>query len=534
MTTTEAAADVSSSTKSEETASTPLTFRQRAMLIVLALAAVGAVMRATLIPRTGIWADELFSLAMATGHSLEHAASVADPAQGDFVEHPDPVDPDAYRQYLRHDSPPASPARVVRAVFESDTSPPLYYLLLYGWTRAVGTSDWALRSFSLVAALACFPLIWSIARQLAGINGAIAACALYAFSPLGVYYATEGRMYSLLWLFTLCTMAATLRMWRRGSDFATLALWVLSAAAGLLTHYFFIFVFAALCAGLMLMPRRASRVKVLTAAVAVGVLVAPWFVQIPATLKHWRVTGYWLELLPGGFNFLRSALYLPWSYFSPRGDWGVRPRYEYAAGLLFAGIAIYAIIKLRKRLLQPSWLMLGGCAIAACVGLIVFDIWRGTYTVNCPRYAQAGYPAAILLAGAILGRLPVFVGRIALAAILLVSLLGPIRTYRNNNRVHDIVPAARIVGQSATSDDLVIVSSIPSCVAGIARSMESATGEPPVMASWVEQHKQRKVPDDLQRLARGRKRIFLVRLHEVAAEPQHEDWLLKNAELRKK
>ena len=250
---------------------------------------------------------------------------------------PDPVDPDVYRQYLRHDSPAASPARVVRAVFQSDTSPPLYYLLLYGWTRSFGTSDWAVRMFSVVAALACFPLIWSIGRQLAGIRGALAACALYTLSPTAVYYATEGRMYSLLWLFTLCSMAMTLRMWRHGSDFTTLTLWVLSAAAGLMTHYFFIFVFAALCAGLMLMPRRASRMSRFWAAPpSVGLLIAPWFAQIPATMEHWRVTDYWLKLQPWNFSFLRSSLYLPWSYFSLRGDWGGRPRYDYINAAVFA------------------------------------------------------------------------------------------------------------------------------------------------------------------------------------------------------
>ena len=33
-----------------------------------------------------LWVDELFSLAIATGHSLEHPAAAAKPALGDFVE----------------------------------------------------------------------------------------------------------------------------------------------------------------------------------------------------------------------------------------------------------------------------------------------------------------------------------------------------------------------------------------------------------------------------------------------------------------
>ena len=92
-------------------------------------------MRLGLIGRHSLWADEVFSLAIATGHSLEHPAATADPTLGDFVEPEGPVHAEEFKRYLAHDNPPASPARVVRAVWLSDTSPPLYYLLLYGWTR---------------------------------------------------------------------------------------------------------------------------------------------------------------------------------------------------------------------------------------------------------------------------------------------------------------------------------------------------------------------------------------------------------------
>ena len=110
---------------------------------VLVVACV--LVRLGLIDRQGLWADELFSLAMATGHSLEHPdADKADPALGDFVEFSWPSPPAAYSRYLEHENPPASPARVVRAVLLSDTSPPLYYVVLYASTRLLGTSDAAI------------------------------------------------------------------------------------------------------------------------------------------------------------------------------------------------------------------------------------------------------------------------------------------------------------------------------------------------------------------------------------------------------
>ena len=104
--------------------------------------------------------DEVSSLAIATGHSLDHPAATADPALGRAAEE--------FTRYLAHDDPPASPARVVRAVLLSDTSPPLYYLLLYGWTLVFGTSDVALRLFSTACSLACLPFLVGIARRTGG------------------------------------------------------------------------------------------------------------------------------------------------------------------------------------------------------------------------------------------------------------------------------------------------------------------------------------------------------------------------------
>jgi hypothetical protein len=43
-------------------------------------------LRIALVDRHGLWADEFFSLAMATGHSLEHPADRADPAFGDYMD----------------------------------------------------------------------------------------------------------------------------------------------------------------------------------------------------------------------------------------------------------------------------------------------------------------------------------------------------------------------------------------------------------------------------------------------------------------
>ena len=86
------------------------------------------------------------------------------------------------------------PAPDGSAVLLSDTSPPLYYLLLNLWIRAFGTGDAALRLCSVWWAALSLPLLWLVGRQLGGDRTAWSACLLFAFSPVALSYSVEGRM----------------------------------------------------------------------------------------------------------------------------------------------------------------------------------------------------------------------------------------------------------------------------------------------------------------------------------------------------
>src|SRR5688572_11583909 len=59
---------------------------RRGRALFAALLLLAAVLRVWVAVQPGLWVDEIFSLAIATGHSLEHPAAVADVAEGDYVE----------------------------------------------------------------------------------------------------------------------------------------------------------------------------------------------------------------------------------------------------------------------------------------------------------------------------------------------------------------------------------------------------------------------------------------------------------------
>src|SRR5580658_805137 len=58
-----------------------------------------------------------------------------------------------------------SPTEIVRLI-RADTAPPLYYLLLHGWTVLFGRSESALRSLSTVSSILTLFIAMGIARRM--------------------------------------------------------------------------------------------------------------------------------------------------------------------------------------------------------------------------------------------------------------------------------------------------------------------------------------------------------------------------------
>jgi len=95
----------------------------------------------------------------------------------------------------------------------------LYFLSLRGWFSLVGASEFALRYVSVMASIVSIPLTWQVARRLLGVAtrepAAVAARAVghsiipllavlfLACNPYQLWYAQEGKMYTLVISLTL-------------------------------------------------------------------------------------------------------------------------------------------------------------------------------------------------------------------------------------------------------------------------------------------------------------------------------------------
>lgn len=501
--------------------------RWRRVAAAATIVLVGLVLRIGLVEKDSLWADEFFSLAIATGHSLEHPAGLADPTRGDFVESHRPLPPSGYARYLRHESPAAGPSAVTRAVLLSDTSPPLYYLTLWAWTQAFGTGDAALRLLSVSWWLACLWPLTAIARRVGGPRAVLPALFLFCASPMNLFYATEGRMYPMLLFLALLGAMLTLDLHRNRPSAWRLGAWIAASAAGFLTHYFFAFPWLAYFVWLLIYPGRSRRTSVLGAAALAVVSISPWYLHLPESLAGYRVTRDWLNEPPKNFYLPRSFAHLGWSYFAP---WGGRGYVAWTAIALAALVATIAN-KFGRRWFSAPRLLLWGWLLAALLGPLVFDILRGTYTVTRPRYAISGMPAAHLILAVGWARLGMATRLGFALAILAPWSLGVRNLYQEDRNFEPFRQFGAILAADARASDLVIVHSIPSGVAGVARymAMHEGASRGIGVASWVGQLGQRRVPEDLESLLAGRTRVRLVLIHTVGEPATEEGWLRRNA-----
>ena len=157
---------------------------------------------------------------------------------------------------------------MLHAVKRSESNPPLYYVLAWGWTKAFGSDEVGVRSLSALLGTLTVPLAYAIGAELSNRRAGLIAAALVAVNPMLIWYSQEARSYALLVFFVAASLfffARALRT-RRGSD---LALWALTSALALCSHYFAVFAVAIEALWLLVALRSRWRL-VLPALAAVG------------------------------------------------------------------------------------------------------------------------------------------------------------------------------------------------------------------------------------------------------------------------
>jgi len=132
--------------------------RRRRLIALLLLVLIGFFVRASSLDAQSLWRDEVDALRFATAPWTE----------------------------------------MVRNFTRPGWNGPLYYLLLRGWVAAAGTTEYAMRFFSLFFGVLSIPLIYVLGRRLFDSNTGLVAALLASLSPYLVWYSQEAKMYTLI------------------------------------------------------------------------------------------------------------------------------------------------------------------------------------------------------------------------------------------------------------------------------------------------------------------------------------------------
>ncbi len=162
------------------------------------------------------------------------------------------------------------------AIPDSESTPPLYYVLAWLWTGACGTGEAGLRSLSALLGTATIGAGWALGRRLGGDRAGLAAAALIAFNPMLIWFSQEARAYALLALLGTLSAWLWLRAVQEPRGVGRLTAWGAVAALALATHYYAIFLVGPQALWLAWrLPGLRERAAALALPLAAGIALAP-------------------------------------------------------------------------------------------------------------------------------------------------------------------------------------------------------------------------------------------------------------------
>lgn len=128
--------------------------------------------------------------------------------------------------------------------YYSDDDLPLYYMLLKGWTRIFGISDYSLRSFSAFFGSMALIAVFYLSRLLFDEKTALLTTFLSSVSLILIWYAQDARQYSYLFFLSLASVIFLLKSLKEKKTIYVV-LFIITNTFIIFTHFtwvmFFIF-----------------------------------------------------------------------------------------------------------------------------------------------------------------------------------------------------------------------------------------------------------------------------------------------------
>ncbi len=307
-------------------------------------------------------------------------------------------------QSLDHDET-VTAARVIHAdffrsmgvVFRGERSPPLYYVLIWLWSRVWGTGVIAVRSLSAVFGTITVVLAYLAGRELASRRAGLVAALLVALNPYLIWYSQEARSYGALVMFGALALYFFARA-RRTHARRPLAGWAIASGLALLSHYFAVFFIVP--EGLLLLiwsepARRRATAMAVAAVAAVGLAVLPL-----AVVQEGGGRGNGFTQFPIAQRAETALVkYVTVEGAAPQAGILSTTPVERQIGLVGAGLVAVAVLLVMTR---GSPTERRGAGIAAGIAVAAFGVpvlmaWTGFDFVDPRDLIGAVVPAAVAL-----------------------------------------------------------------------------------------------------------------------------------------
>jgi mannosyltransferase len=302
-----------------------------------------------------------------------------------------------------------SPSQILATVPRTESTPPLYYLIAWAWTRLFGDSEWGLRSLSAIAGAATVPVTFAAARALATRRVGLAAAALVAVNPLLVWYSQEARVYSLFVLASAVSLWLLARVRARPTA-VRLAAWSAAAAVALCVHYFAVFVVVP--EAIWLLADRRARLRLRLAAAALPAVAALGQIGL---IESQRGHASWLRAVPLRTRALEVPRQLLVGFGPPAGAMAL-------AVATAAVVAAAVLVLLHRHGAEGRAAAVAATVVIFAVAAPVLLAVGGVDYLDTRNVICASVPLAVAVGAGLGARRAGPAGAVALSALVAVSV----------------------------------------------------------------------------------------------------------------
>ncbi|HEX4672422.1 MAG TPA: glycosyltransferase family 39 protein [Solirubrobacteraceae bacterium] len=351
--------------------------RRRSLWLLAGIVVLGAAIRFSTLDQQSFWLDEATTWGIVS-HSLGH---------------------------------------VLSTVPKTESTPPLYYVLVWLWAQLFGTGEVGLRSFSALCGTLTIPAMWEVGRRLASERIGLVAALVTAVNPLLFWYSQEARTYALLALLSALSLVAFLRALEQPSRGRLLA-WGSICALTILAHYFGAFIVAGEAVWLAWALHRRGSLTAAGAVAGLAPIVVVGAALVPLVIRQNDGRASFISTASGSLPYRLGQLVKQ----DILGDGQPWKALLLAIGLVLVALALVLLVTRATRRERDGGVMMlvigaGGVVLAFVVAAVVTDYFD-------TRNLLATWPALALVVAVGFGAARAGPwGAVGLAGLVVLSLV---------------------------------------------------------------------------------------------------------------